>query len=100
MGGGAFNSKLDNLNLVLKEVSRIPRRPALWKKRIDNRHCLVIRCHEDLEDILSVPTNGLVIQVSLKHGLTGLSEVFEYEYGNSNDIKKGKFKPGTKIEIN
>lgn len=97
MGGGSFNQKLDKLELLLSHVSHIRGRPALLTKKLDNRHCLVVRCHVNLNEILRIETNAILFKVSLKHGLTGLAEVFEQEYGNEEDIRKGKFKPGTKF---
>jgi len=37
--------------------------------------------------------------ICLKHGLTGLSNVFEQDYANTNDIKHSKFKPGPKFDV-
>lgn len=99
MGGGKFNSKFEKLDLILDHISHVPGRPFKWNTRLDNRHCLVIRCHEDLNTILAVETNAIVLKISLKHGLTGLAEVFEQEYANVEDIKQGKFIPGTKFGV-
>lgn len=59
----------------------------------------MVRTFEDLNEILNVEHNAIILRISLKHGLSGLSNVFEHEYGNVEDIKKGKFKPVTKFEI-
>lgn len=99
MGGGKYNSKLEKLNLVLSHISHIPRRPLFWQKRNDNNHCLVIRCHDNLNSILNIETQGIVLKISLKHGLTGLAKVIEQEYGNEEDIKDGKFRTGTNFGI-
>lgn len=99
MGGGKYNRMYDKLDLVLNRISHISRRRSFWQKTSDNKHCMVIRCNENLRKILSVDTNAVVIKISLRHGLTGLAEVYEQEYGNESDLRNGKFKPGTKIAL-
>ena len=79
------------------DISHIPHRLLFWGKNDANPHCITVRSEENLNQILSEESNGICLRVSLKHGLTGLSKVFEQEYGNEQDIKDGKFKPGTKF---
>ncbi|MEJ0102124.1 MAG: hypothetical protein WDO19_05985 [Bacteroidota bacterium] len=66
MGDGKFNPKFDQLTLILNHISHIPGRPFKWNKTPDNLHCLVIRCHENLDEILSVETNAIMLKISLK----------------------------------
>lgn len=99
MGSGNVNYEYYPLTLLSNSISHIPARPPFWKKNLAYPHCITVRSTENLNDILADPYTGIMLRVSLKHGLTGLSKVFEQEYGNQEDIKTGKFKPGTKFEI-
>jgi hypothetical protein len=99
MGNGNINHEYERLQLKNSFISHIPRRPFFWQRNKSNLHCIIVRCGENLNEILRNEMQGITIKVSLKHGLTGLSNVFEYEYGNETDIKIGKFKPGTKFGV-
>ncbi len=97
MGKGEYNNQHEILNIINGNISHIPRRPFFWQKQLHHPHCIVVRSFDDLNTILAEDANGIILRVSLKHGLTGLSNVFEQEYGNESDIKNGKYKPGTKF---
>jgi hypothetical protein len=99
MGGGTFNNTYKQLTLVNSDISHIPSRTSFWNKQLHNPHCVIVRSVEDLNNILSDDLNAINLKVSLKHGLTGLAKVFEQEYANEEDIKVGKFKPGTKFGV-
>jgi hypothetical protein len=99
MGNGDINHEYEKLNLKNSFISHLPSRPTFWQRDKSNLHCIVVRSNDDLNAILKDEMQGVIIKVSLKHGLTGLSNVFEYEYGNEADIKTGKFKPGTKFGV-
>lgn len=99
MGSGEFNNEHKQLSLVSSQISHVPSRPFFWIKDKSNAHCFLVRSLENLNDILTEEQSAIVIKISLKHGLTGLSNVFEQEYANIEDIKIGKFKPGTKFGI-
>ena len=49
--------------------------------------------------IVEEERNSLQLQVTLKHGLTGLSKVFSMEYVTCNDIQTGQFKFGNNFNI-
>jgi hypothetical protein len=97
MGGGKFNNEYKKLALLNNEISHIPRRLPFWNKNDANPHCITVRSVENINEILKVESNAVLFRVSLRHGLTGLSKVFEQEFGNEQDIRIGKFKPGTKF---
>jgi hypothetical protein len=97
MGGGSVNNEYKKLTLLNAEISHISAKLPFWEKDNASHHCVTVRSKEDVNKILSDESNGIVLRVGLKHGLTGLSKVFEQEYANVEDIKNGKFKPGTKF---
>lgn len=99
MGNGEFNNEYSKLTIVNCEISHIPGRTTALRKNKDHPHCIIIRSTEDISFILSEEMHALQLRVSLKHGLTGLLNVFEREYANTQDIKTGKFRPGTKFDL-
>ena len=62
-------------------------------------YAMLFRTYEDLPTILNNERNAIKIQITLKHGLTGLSKVYHVEYVNCSDIKKGHFAFGNNFAI-
>jgi hypothetical protein len=98
MGDGKYNNEREKLKLVNGQVSHLPGRTFFWNRKDTDPHCLTVRSIENVGEILSDQYNGISLQVSLKHGLTGLSKVFDQEYGSGTTILNGRFKPGPKFE--
>jgi hypothetical protein len=96
MGNGCYNNICNKIALVTGVFNHVPGRP-IGRKTHDNRHCILIRSTENIKDILTPEENSILLKISLNHGLTGLSGVFEQEYASLSDIKRGRFKPGTKF---
>ncbi|NCT94020.1 MAG: hypothetical protein GXC72_06335 [Chitinophagaceae bacterium] len=95
MGSGRYNNEHEPLTIKNGDISHIPERPFWWwQRRIDHPYCVIVRSFDNLNEILADDMNAILLRVSLKHGLTGLSAVVEQEYGNVGDIRMGKFKPG------
>jgi hypothetical protein len=49
--------------------------------------------------LLPPPSNSVQIQISLRHGLTGLTKVFIQEYSDISQIRDGKFTYGSKFGV-
>ena len=99
MGGGQYNNTYKKLELLNSEVACLPRKPMPWAKREDHPHCMIVRTLNDIDSIVSDENSAVLIRITLKHGLTGLSNVFEQDYANNNDIKPSKYKPGPKFDV-
>lgn len=99
MGGGESNNAHYKLAISNGDISQLPPRLPFWRNNMAHPHCMVVRTFDDINSILSEELNGILLRVSLKHGLTGLSNVFEQEYANETDIKVGKFRPGKKFAL-
>lgn len=97
MGSGLVNNEYEKLSLVNGHISHVPGRAFKINKNKANPHCILVRSHENINTILRDDMNAVALKISLKHGLTGLSNVFEQEFGNPEDVRTGKFKPGTKF---
>ncbi|HEV2481107.1 MAG TPA: hypothetical protein VGS79_15650 [Puia sp.] len=98
MGAGKYNNERERITLVNGEISHLPARQPFWRRKDSDPHCLTVRSIEDISEILEDPNKGISLQVSLRHGLTGLPKVFDQEYGQGTPIKNGRFAPGTKFE--
>lgn len=53
-----------------------------------------IRTSIDIEELLKDPNISVQLEVSLRHGLTGLTKVFKMDYCDISEVKKGKFTYG------
>ncbi len=69
------------------------------KKRESAPHAILFRTNENLEEILTAQEKTLQLQVTLRHGLSGLSRVYHKDYINISDVKQGVFKFGNSTEI-
>jgi len=98
-GNGEFNYDLKKLELVNSHLPYMPRRPFFWVKDPSHKHCFTVRTTVDIQEILSNEHNAILIRITLKHGLTGLSDVFEQEFAEIADIKESDFKPGPKFAV-
>lgn len=97
MGGGLYNNEYEKLTMVNPEIPKLPGRP-FRRRNQSNPDCIIFKSLEPISDILGDEFHAIALRVSLKHGLTGLSNVFEQEYANIEDIRTGRYKPGTKFE--
>jgi hypothetical protein len=93
---GMMNKRTIPLTLVLSYVSHLPAyRPGWWRK--DAEHCMRFRTIDNLDNIVDDPHKSVQLQITLRHGLTGLVKVFYQDYADVSLIKTGKFSYGTKI---
>lgn len=94
MGNGTYNKNNKKLTLFHDYISLMPGRSIIKKSDGMHNDCITVRTIENIEEILSVSTKGIALRISLKHGLTGLTNVLEQEFGSKESIKSGKFKSG------
>ena len=95
---GMNNIRMLPLTLVYSSHSNLPGyRPRWWRKEAS--HCLRFRTKEDLDTIINDDFKSIQVQVTLRHGLTGLVKVFTKEYSDINQINAGKFSYGTKFGV-
>jgi hypothetical protein len=84
--------KVDKLNFIA------PYRPR-WFKKNYGEYAMLFRTYENLREILDNERNSIKIQVTLRHGLTGLSKVYNMDYVNCSDVKKGHFAFGKNFNV-
>lgn len=96
-----INNRIKAVDLKLNEIKHIP--PYSTTKKCNKRsfapHAVLFRTDEILEEILKKEGETLQLQITLRHGLTGLSRVYQKDYITINHIKVGQFKFGNSLEI-
>jgi hypothetical protein len=93
---GMTNNRITNLSLVLDNLSHLPPyRPKWWRR--EAAHAFRFRTTEDVWSIVDNDLESVRIQIIAKHGLTGLTKVFEEQYSHISQIKNGSFTYGTKF---
>src|SRR6478609_8035147 len=95
---GMHNTRFTELELVSNQLSHLAAYRPRWLRK-EAKHAFRIRTTEPLEDILNDPFQSIRIQVSAKHGLTGLTRVCEQEYSHISQLQEGTFTYGTKFGI-
>ena len=93
---GKTNKRQTDLSLVLDNFLYLPPYRPLWFRGTAD-HAVTFRTTENLIKILSDDQKSIEINISLKHGLTGFSKVYKYEYCDISEIKEGRFAYGTKF---
>ena len=93
---GHMNSRFRPLNLVLNRISHIAGYKPSWLRK-NAPYAIKIRTTENLNSILANSQKSVMVQVSLRHGLTGLVKIHSKEYIDTTQIKNGKFEYGKKF---
>lgn len=85
-GNGQMNTRRKALDLKKDFISHL----APYKKSKDGeifgRFAQVFTCMEDIEPILKNENKSVEIQITLRHGLTGLGKVFKKEFADFNVV--------------
>ena len=95
------NIRIKLIPLVVSNIKHIPPyiRTKVCNKTSSAPHAVMFRTIENLENILNIESQTLQLQITLRHGLTGLSRVYQKDYININNIKSGQFKFGNNLEV-
>ncbi|MBK0381464.1 hypothetical protein I5M32_00705 [Pedobacter sp. SD-b] len=96
-----INNRIKVIPMKTNEIKHIP---SYITTNTCNRtsfapHAVMFRTNEILENILKDEKQTLQLQITLRHGLTGLSRVYHKDYITINHIKEGQFKFGNSIDI-
>ncbi|WP_154648034.1 hypothetical protein [Pedobacter arcticus] len=96
-----INNRIKPIAMQTNEIKHIPNYISSKKcnKRSFAPHAIMFRTNEVLEEILKNEKETLQLQITLRHGLTGLSRVYHKDYITIDDIKEGQFKFGNSIDI-
>lgn len=95
---GGQNVRYTKLPIKTSIISHLPPRKASWVKNY-GQNALQIRAYSDISGIVNIPLKSVQIEVTLKHGLTGLTKVFKQDYSVPAKIKEGQFVFGKSFEV-
>ncbi len=95
-----LNVRYIPLRLKKSHFARIPSKKGYKKSSVYAEHCILFRSLENLELILREESKSVQLQITLRHGLTGLSRCFTKNYVGISKIKDKPFPFGDNVEIN
>lgn len=93
---GIINKVFSKIELKTNKVNFVP--GFRFKKEYGN-NCVQFFTYEDLQKAMNNNSTHIQYQITAKHSLTGLSNIFTYEFTNRGTIIEGKFKEGNFKEI-
>ena len=85
------------IEMKTSKIAHIPRRRLFDKKYGD--HCVQFFTYENLSNHVIIDEKYVQFQISARHGLSGLSNIFTHDFVNKSVIMKGKFKSGNYSEV-
>ena len=94
---GIVNKVFSKIELKTNKINYVPGFIPFKKNYGDN--CIQFFTYEDLSDAMKISSTHIQFQITAKHSLTGLNNIFTYEFVNKNAIIEGKFKEGNRKEI-
>ena len=62
-------------------------------------YAMIFRTYDDIETILQDERNSIQLQVTLRHGVTGLSKVYNMNFASCSEIQNGNFSFGKNFNI-
>jgi hypothetical protein len=97
-GDGVYDTIRKDMQLKRDYLSHIP---SFKNKKYSNSapYAIVFQAPLDLEPILKDPNQTVEVQIILRHGLSGLSDVFFYEYSKLHEVKEGEFNFGRDLTV-
>lgn len=94
---GVINKVFSKIELKTSEIDFIAGFVPFKKNYGDN--CLQFFTYEDLSKAMKTASTHIQFQITARHSLTGLSNIFTYEFVNNSAIVEGRFKEGNFSEV-
>lgn len=94
---GIVNKVFSKIELKTNKVNFIPGFIPYKKNYGDN--CVQFFTYENLSDTMKSSTTHIQFQITARHSLTGLNNIFTHDFVNISAINEGKFKEGNFKEI-
>lgn len=94
---GIVNKVFSKIVLKTSKINFIPGWKPIKKNYGDN--CAQFFTYEDLSDTMKNASTHIQFQITARHSLTGLNNIFTYEFVNKSVIIEGKFKEGNFKEV-
>lgn len=94
---GIVNKIYTKIELKTSKVNHIPRNILFNPKYANN--CVQFFTYSDLSELMKKNDIHIQFQITAKHSLSGLSNIFTYEYVTKGTIIEGKFKEGNNRNV-
>ena len=94
---GITNKIFHKIDLKTHKINFIPRRRVFDKNYGDN--CIQFFTYENLSDEIKDNRKYIQFQITAKHSLTGLSNIFTYEFVNIGYVQEGHFASGNHKKV-
>lgn len=94
---GIINKIFSKFELKTNKVNYVPGYLSFNKKNGNN--CIQFLTYENLSEKMKSSTTHIQFQITARHSLTGLSNIFTHEFVRKNAIREGKFKEGNFKEV-
>lgn len=94
---GIVNKVFSKIDLKTNKINFIPG----WKpfKKDYGNNCVQFFTYEELSKAMNSSTTHIQFQITARHSLTGLNNIFSHEFVNKSAIMDGKFKEGNFKEV-
>lgn len=89
---GIYHRIFHKIELKTSKINYVPRRKLFKKNYGDN--CIQFFTYENLLDEVKDNKKYVQLQVTARHGLSGLSNIFTYDFIDNSFIKNGMFCAG------
>lgn len=96
---GKTHNRYKELTLKTNKFTYISRRKWRILHPTYSDNALVFRTYENISAILKDDIKKIIIEVTLKHGLTGITNIITQQFVYQGCVKEGKFKAGNKFDI-
>jgi len=94
---GIVNKVFSKINLKTDRINFVPKYKPFEKRYGEN--CIQFFAYEDISSKMNGNTTHIQFQVTARHSLTGLNNIFTHEFVNKGIIIDGKFKEGNYKEV-
>ena len=94
---GIVNKIFSKIELKTSKINFIPGFIPFKKNYGDN--CVQFFTYVDLSDAMNNNTTHIQFQITAKHSLTGLNNIFTHEFVSKSAIVEGRFKEGNFKEV-
>lgn len=94
---GIVNKIYSKIELKTDKINFVPQFKPFKKNYGEN--CIQFFTYENLSAKMNGGTNHVQFQVTARHSLTGLNNIFTYEFVNKGTIIEGRFKEGNYKEV-
>jgi hypothetical protein len=92
-----INKVFSKIELKTNKINYIPGYIPFKRKYGDN--CIQFFTYENLSEKMKLFSTHIQFQITARHSLTGLNNIFTYGFVNKSAIKEGRFKEGNFKEI-